>query len=117
MNEFSGSWIRRGGVLVPVMPDEKPPMLCRVCGAVSPVGLCRPCKDSSRQRVHGSHAGFNQHQRRNENPCQLCSDAEKVYRASRYRKGSLSARDLAWAEKAAVLGSWLQDERTNRMLV
>lgn len=116
MNEFQGSWVRKGGVLVPVFPDEKPKIVCKVCGVPSPVGLCRPCRDSSRERVHGSHAGFAQHQRRHENPCQACSDAEKVYQSARYRRGQLSKTDRAWAEKAAVRGSWLMDTRTNRVL-
>lgn len=114
MNEFSGSWIRRGGVLVPVMPDEKPPMLCRVCGSPCLVEVCRPCKDSSRQRVHGSHAGWNQHQRRNEPPCQACSDAEKTYQGKRYRRGQMSTIDRAWCERQAVKWSWIQDTRTHR---
>lgn len=116
MNEFQGSWVRRGGVLVAVKPDPPQPM-CLTCGQVPAVGKCEACKDSSRKRVHGSHAGFAQHKRRNEPPCRACSDAEKIYQGSRYRRGSLSKTDLAWAEKAAIRGSWLQDERTNRMLV
>lgn len=116
MNEFQGSWVRRRGVMVPVLDEPEPKTLCRVCGNPCPVGLCRPCKDSQRVRVHGNHAGFNQHQRRHENPCQACSDGEKAYRASRYRKGSMSKTDMAWAEKTAVRGSWMLDERTNRML-
>lgn len=114
MNEFQGSWIRRGGVLVPVMPDEGPKQTCRVCGSPSPVEVCRPCKDSARLRVHGNHAGFNQHARRHEPPCRACSDAEKTYQGSRYRRGQLSPVDRAWAEKQAVKWSWIYETRTNR---
>lgn len=106
-------WQRRGLIQVPVV-DEPERELCRVCGVVSPVGLCRPCRDSARVRVHGSHAGFNQHKRRHENPCEACSVAEKVYQGKRYRRGQLSKRDREWAEKAAVRGSWLLDSRLNR---
>lgn len=115
MNEFAGSWVRKGGVLVPVLPVEEPKRLCSVCGNPSPVGLCRPCKDSSRERVHGSHAGFNQHKRRHELPCQACSDAEKVYQNRRYRKGSLSDVDRRWCERQAVKWSWWQAEKANRV--
>lgn len=103
---FAGTWQLRNGVRVPVAPVETPKTLCRVCGGISPVGLCRPCRDSSRKREHGSHNGFNQHQRRFEDPCQACSDAEKVYQGARYRRGSLRPVDLAWAEKNAVAWSW-----------
>lgn len=114
MNEFSGSWVRRRGVMVPVL-DEPAKTLCRVCGAVSPVGLCRPCKDSQRVRVHGSHAGYAQHARRNELPCRACSDAEKAYQGARYRKGSLSPTDRLWCERAAIRGSWSLAERQARV--
>lgn len=112
--EFQGKWVRRAGIMVPVLDEPEPKTLCRVCGAPCPVGLCRPCKDSDRKRVHGSHAGYAQHQRRNELPCRACSDAEKVYQRARYKRGQLSAVDRAWAEKAAVRGSWFQAERVNR---
>lgn len=116
MNDFSGRWVRRGGVLVPVLEPAPPKQRCRVCGGYARTGLCAPCKESTRERVHGSHAGYAQHKRRNELPCQACSDAEKVYQGKRYRRGQLSKTDRAWAEKAAVRGSWVMDERTNRML-
>lgn len=114
MNEFQGTWVRRGGVLVAVVEDEEPKVLCRVCGVPSPVGLCRPCRDSSRERVHGNHAGFNQHQRRHEAPCKACADAERVYQKGRWKKGYLQSRDREWAEKNAVKSSWMLDTRTNR---
>jgi hypothetical protein len=110
---YNGQWARRGLIHVPVV-DEPVRELCSVCGCVSPVGLCRPCRDSARVRVHGSHAGFAQHKRRNELPCQECSVAEKVYQGKRYRRGSLSKRDFEWAEKAAVKGSWVLDSKLNR---
>jgi hypothetical protein len=109
-------WERRGMIRVPVVEDEPTKTLCKVCGCPSPVGLCRPCRDSQRVRVHGSHSGFNQHQRRNELPCLACSDAERVYQGKRYRKGSLSAVDREWAQKNAVKSSWELDTRTNRGL-
>lgn len=116
MNEFQGTWKRRGLVHVPVIDDEppKPKQSCRVCGGYARTGLCRPCKESTRVRVHGSHSGFNQHKRRNELPCQACSDAEATYQRKRYRRGALSPRDLAWAEKDAVKSSWLLDTKRNR---
>lgn len=110
MNEFR--WERRGLIQVPVV-DEPVLVLCRVCGGVSPVGLCRPCRDSARERVHGSHAGFAQHKRRNELPCRECSVAEKAYQGKRYRRGQLSKRDREWAEKNAVKSSWEQFNRDN----
>lgn len=112
MNEIR--WQRRGMIHIPVIEEEPERVLCRVCGAVSPVGLCRACRDSARVRVHGSHAGFAQHKRRNELPCQSCSDAEKAYQRSRYRRGSLSPVDLAWAEKQEETWQRLVYERTNR---
>lgn len=112
MTEFR--WQRRGLIQVPVVEDEPVRVLCRVCGEPSPVGLCRPCRDSARVRVHGSHAGFAQHKRRNELPCRECSVAEKVYQGKRYRRGQLSKTDLEWAEKNAVKSSWELDTRTNR---
>lgn len=114
MNEYTGAWQQRGLIRVPVIKDEQPKTTCRVCGAVSPVGLCRPCRDSARKRVHGSHSGFNQHTRRNENPCEACSAAEKVYQNSRYRRGQLSEVDRRWCEKNVVKSSWEIDTRTNR---
>lgn len=112
MNDFR--WVKRpGGVMVPVV-DEPPKRLCRVCGSVSPVGLCRPCKDSARKREHGTHAGFNQHKRRHEQPCGECRAAEKVYQGKRYRKGQLSETDRAWCERQAVKWSWVLDTRANR---
>lgn len=114
MNDFEGTWVRRGGVMVPVIEDTEPKVLCRVCGCPSPVGLCRPCRDSSRVRVHGNHAGFNQHQRRHEPPCQACADGERVYQNSRWKPGRLSKTDREWCEKNAVKSSWLLDTRTNR---
>jgi hypothetical protein len=113
-DEFNGRWERRGGILRPVLDPAPDKILCRVCGSTGPAALCRPCRESSTQRVHGSHAGFAQHQRRHENPCQACSDAEKVYQGARYRRGQLSKVDREWCEKQAVKGSWLLDERTNR---
>lgn len=112
--EFTGSWVRRGGVLVPVLKPEPEKITCKVCGAPGPAALCRPCRDSSRQREHGTHAGFNQHQRRHENPCQACSDAEKLYQGARYRRGQLSKVDRQWCEKQAVRFSWWVDTQTNR---
>lgn len=114
MNEFTGSWVRRGGIMVPVLAEPEPKTLCRVCGCLSPVGLCRPCRDSSREREHGTHAGFNQHQRRFENPCQACSDAEKIYQGARYRRGQLSKVDRQWAEKNFVKYSWIRFAQENR---
>lgn len=111
MNEIR--WERRGLIQVPVV-DEPERELCRVCGCVSPVGLCRPCRDSSRERVHGSHAGFNQHKRRMERPCVECVAAERLYQGKRYRRGQLSDVDRAWAEKNAVKSSWELDTRLNR---
>lgn len=111
--EFQGQWVRKGGILVPVITDHVE-RTCRVCGCLSPVGLCRPCRDSSRKRVHGSHAGFNQHTRRHENPCQACSDAERVYQNKRYRRGQLSKVDREWCEKNAVKSSWIRFAQENR---
>lgn len=111
--EFQGQWVRRAGILVPVI-DEAPKVLCRVCGCVSPVGLCRQCRDSARVRVHGSHAGFAQHKRRNELPCRVCSDAEKLYQRARYSRGQLSDQTRDWCERQAVKWSWIQDTKTNR---
>lgn len=112
---FAGQWVMRpGGVRVPVIDEPLPKALCRVCGCVSVAPVCRPCRDSARVRVHGSHAGWNQHQRRNEPPCQACSDAEKVYQGKRYKRGQLSTVDRAWAEKTAVKWSWIFDQKTNR---
>jgi hypothetical protein len=113
-DEFNGRWVRKGGVLVPV-PDAGPPkVLCKVCGSPAPAALCRPCRESDRERVHGSHAGFNQHKRRNEPACWDCRQAEQAYQRARYTPGRLSAVDREWCEKAAVKGSWMLDERTNR---
>lgn len=106
-------WQRRGLIHVPVV-DEPVRVLCRVCGAVSPVGLCRPCRESSRKREHGTHAGYAQHRRRNELPCEACSIAEKAYQGARYRRGQLSPVDMAWAERNAVQHSWRMDARQNR---
>ena len=115
MNEYTGSWrVRPGGVRVPVLEPEPTKILCRVCGAVSPVGLCRPCRESVRERVHGSHAGYAQHKRRNEPPCQACSDAEKAYQRARYRRGQLSDETRKWCEKQAVAWSWVMDTKANR---
>lgn len=113
---FTGQWVTRpGGVRVPVIVDEpKRKQSCRVCGTYARTGLCRPCKESTRSRVHGSHAGFNQHTRRNELPCEACSIAEKAYQRGRYRRGQLSDVDRAWCEKNAVKWSWSVDTRTNR---
>lgn len=113
---FAGQWVTRpGGVRVPVL-DEKPKrkQSCRVCGGYARTGLCRPCKESTRVRVHGSHSGFNQHMRRYELPCEACSDAEKVYQNKRYRRGQLSKVDRAWAELDAVKSSWRLDIKRNR---
>lgn len=112
--EFSGSWVRKGGVLVPVMPDTLPKIVCKVCGGPSPAALCRPCRDSSRERVHGSHAGFAQHVRRNEKPCRSCELAEKEYHRKRRPRGRLSDETRSWCEKNAVKGSWEMDTRANR---
>lgn len=112
--DFQGSWVRRRGVLVPVL-DEPTKVLCRVCGNPCPVGLCRPCKDSDRVRVHGSHAGYAQHKRRNELPCRSCSDAEKTYQGARYKRGQLSDVDRRWCERQAVKWSWIADTKTNRV--
>lgn len=115
---FAGRWVTRpGGVRVPVIDPEPERVLCSVCGCVSPVGLCRACRDSTRERVHGSHAGFNQHQRRHEPPCQACSDAEKVYQNRRWVRGRLSDVDRAWCERVAVESSWVLDTRMNRSSV
>lgn len=114
--EFQGSWVRRGGIMVPVLAPEPVKITCKVCGAPGPAALCRPCRESLRERVHGSRAGFAQHRRRNEPPCQACSDAEKVYQRARYRPGQLSKTDLAWCEKQAEKWERLMFERTNRML-
>lgn len=114
MNEFQGRWVLRNGIRVPVPEPAPTKVLCWVCGGVAPTGLCRPCKDSMRERVHGSHAGFNQHQRRNEKPCGPCALAESEYQGKRYRRGQLSQVDLEWAEKNAVKSSWEMDTRTNR---
>lgn len=112
---FSGQWVTRpGGVRVPVVETTKPKPMCLTCGQVPAIGRCGACKDSDRVRVHGNHAGFNQHARRHEPPCRSCSDAEKTYQGKRYRKGSLSPTDRAWAEKAAVRWSWVFQERANR---
>lgn len=111
---FNGRWVQRRGVRVPLVEPEPVRVTCKVCGVPSPVGLCRPCRDSSRTRVHGSHAGHAQHVRRNERPCKACSDAEKLYQDGRYRKGQLSAVDRDWAERHAVKHSWLVAERANR---
>lgn len=107
-------WQRRGLIHIPVVEDEPERKLCRVCGVVSPVGLCRACRDSSRKREHGSHAGFNQHKRRFELPCESCSVAEKTYQGKRYRRGSLSAVDMAWAERNATKHSWGWATKQNR---
>lgn len=107
-------WQRRGLIQVPVVEPGPDVQRCMVCGVPAIGGVCRPCRDSARVRVHGSHAGFAQHKRRNELPCQECSVAEKVYQGKRYRRGSLSKRDFEWAEKAAVRGSWLLDSKLNR---
>ena len=111
---FAGQWVRKGGVLVPVFPDEKPKIVCKVCGGPSPAALCRPCRESDRKRVHGSHAGFAQHVRRNEKPCRSCELAEKEYQGKRYKRGQLSAETRVWCEKNAVKMSWEFDTRTNR---
>lgn len=103
-----------GGVVRFIPEPHTPKVLCKVCGTPSPTGLCRPCRDSDRVRVHGSHAGFNQHTRRHENPCQACSDAEKVYQGKRYRRGQLSKTDREWCEKNAVKMSWEMETRANR---
>lgn len=114
MNEFTGSWVRRGGIMVPVLEPQPEKITCKVCGSPGPAALCRPCRESVRERVHGSHAGFNQHMRRFEQPCADCVTAERVYQKSRYRRGQLSKTDLAWCEKQAVVWSWVVDTRTNR---
>lgn len=114
MNEFQGQWVKRRGVMIPVPDEPKRKQSCRVCGTYARTGICRPCSESSRQRVHGSHAGFAQHTRRNELPCEACSIAEKAYQRGRYRRGQLSDVDRAWCEKNAVKSSWAIDERTHR---
>lgn len=117
-DEFTGTWIvKPGGLRIPVMepePDDR--TLCAVCGCVSPVGLCRPCADSARVRVHGTHAGFNQHTRRLEDPCSECAEAERIYQAQakRRQRQGLSAVDRAWCEQAAIRGARVQWERENR---
>lgn len=113
MNEFTGRWELRGGIRVPVM-EEPVKNLCRVCGAVTPLPVCRPCRDSSRKREHGSHTGYNQHKRRFESPCDACRVAEKAYQGKRYKRGQLSERDRVWCEEQAVKWSWVVAERANR---
>jgi hypothetical protein len=116
MTGFTGRWVQRpGGVRVPVIDPDPPKVECRVCGSPTPAALCRPCRDSDRVRVHGSHAGFNQHQRRFENPCQSCAEAEKLYQGGRYRRGQLSKVDREWCEKNAVAHSWSTAERSARL--
>lgn len=113
--EFTGRWVLRGGIRVPIIIEEPAPKnLCRVCGNVTPLDVCRPCRDSSRKREHGSHTGYNQHKRRFEKPCDACRVAEKAYQGKRYKRGQLSERDRAWCEKAAVIGSWRLDQALNR---
>lgn len=111
---FEGRWVKRNGVMVSVTDAPPPKVTCKVCGAPGPAALCRPCRDSDRKRVHGSHAGFNQHQRNHEEPCTACAQSEREYQGKRYRRGQLSERDRSWAEKNAVKSSWELDTRTNR---
>lgn len=116
-DEFTGTWIvKPGGLRVPVMEPEPDRTLCVVCGCVSPVGLCRKCRDHSRVRVHGTHAGFNQHTRRLEDPCAECAEAERIYQAQakRRQRHGLSAEDRAWCEQSAKRGARIQWERENR---
>lgn len=116
--EFEGTWKRRGLIRMPVIEDENSPKNhCRVCGAVTPVEVCRPCRESVRVREHGTYAGYRQHQRRYEKACDPCKEANRVYQARRkraQRAGAMNPVDRLWAQKQAVAWSWLMDERANR---
>lgn len=109
---YAGSWAKTGMIHRGVPEPEPVKVLCRVCGGPSPVGLCRPCQDSTRERVHGSHNGFNQHKWHHELPCQECSKAEKVYQGAR---GKLSGTNRRWADRNAVAHSWRLAERHARL--
>lgn len=100
--EFTGQWVRRGGVLVPVMPDpvKKPGRKPR-----------KVLFDWDETQLRAAHSAYVSGDRD-----LWTREGERLYNTGRKRIQSarLSKIDLEWAERDAVKWSWEVDTRTNR---
>lgn len=75
---FTGHWVQRGAIKVPVLPpddyifDFTTPHVVYTSAPIDHVP---------------SHAGFNAHRRRGEEPCHECRAAERMYHHNRRKRG------------------------------
>lgn len=114
--EFTGRWVLRGGIRVPVIEAEPEKPKRERPKPADPVGVLvaetvwtdETLTEAHRRHWHGYRdawtlAGNREWDRR-----------RKATTRARLAAGGMSATDLAWAERAAVRGSWMLDTRTNR---
>lgn len=109
--EFQGSWVRRAGILVPVLDGAPKGGRPR---KVTPgaVGRMIDLINWTPETVAAAHAAYG---RGNRDVYVLAG--QRVYDRERPRKRrGLDSETREWCRKQAVRGSWLQQERTNRML-
>lgn len=112
--EFTGRWVLRGGIRVPIIEPEKPKR--QRTKQTDPVGVLvaetvwtdEALTEAHRRHWHGFRdawtvAGNREWDRRRK-------AAKRAYIAA----GGMSAVDRAWAEKNAVKMSWVIDTRLNR---
>lgn len=118
--EFTGRWVLRGGVRYPVIEEPKP----------KPVRKPKPKPaDTVRVLVEGIEwtddllaEAHRRHWRGYRDAWTVAGNREwdrrrKAATRARLAAGGLSAVDRAWAERAAVRGSWVLDTRMNRASV
>lgn len=112
--EFNGSWIRRGAVWVPVLAPEPKPAP-RKPKLSDPVGRLVADIVWTDETLRDAHAAY---VRGNRDVATLAGHREwyRRWKADVRAGRRMSKTDRRWAEKSAVKGSWLMDERTNRVL-
>lgn len=102
--EFQGSWVRRGGVLVPVMPD---PVKKR---GRNQRKVLFDWDDTQLRAAHSAYVSGDRDL--------WTREGERLYNTGRKRVQSarLSKVDREWANRDAVRASWRLFEHTNRVL-
>lgn len=100
MDAFTGRWELRNGIRVPIIEPTPPGRRPQpTVGEWTPARL---------RQAHRRYAAGD--------TSLLVREGERLYQRERKRaqRRGLSATDREWAEKAAVRGSWILDERANR---
>lgn len=117
--EFTGRWVLRGGIRVPIVVAQPEPKKRERPKPADPVTVLvaetvwtdEALMEAHRRHWHGFRdvwtlAGNREWDRR-----------RKATTRARLAAGGMSATDLAWATTAAVRGSWVLDCRQNRASV